>query len=80
MRSFGVAGSVQRHLRIKQRSRGFEVSIAESFLVLNASGGECLDDFERLREDAGLAEMLGGELPTLEWAVALPLEDEEAVW
>jgi hypothetical protein len=23
----------------------------ESFLVLNALGGECLDDFDRLRED-----------------------------
>jgi len=65
MRSLGVPGSVQRHLRIKQRRRGLdEASLVESFLVLNALGGECLDDFERLREDAGLAEMVGHELPT----------------
>jgi hypothetical protein len=31
----------------------------ESFLVLNAPGGDCTEDFERLREDEGLAEMLG---------------------
>lgn len=30
---------------------------------MNALGGECLKDFERLREDAGLAEVLGHELP-----------------
>lgn len=32
--------------------------------MLNALGGECLEDFERLREDQGLAEMLGHELPS----------------
>jgi hypothetical protein len=45
-----------------------EASYVESFLVLNALGGECLDDFARLREDAGLAEMLGHELPSPEAA------------
>jgi hypothetical protein len=33
-------------------------------VVLNAAGGECLDDFERLRQDPGLAEMIGHELPS----------------
>jgi len=40
----------------------------ESFLVLNAVGGECLEDFERLAEDPGLASMLGYELPSPEAA------------
>ena len=31
----------------------------ESFVVLNAAGGECWDDSGRLREDAGLAELVG---------------------
>lgn len=58
--SLDVAGSVQRHVRVKQRERGFdEASYIESFLVLNAVGGDCLEDFEQLREDAGLAERLG---------------------
>jgi hypothetical protein len=30
-----------------------EASYVESFLVLNALGGECLDDFDRVREDHG---------------------------
>src|SRR5512134_3582800 len=66
-RSLGVPSSVKRHLELKQRQRGFdEPTYVESFLVLNALGGECLEDFERLREDVGLAEMLGHELPSPE--------------
>ena len=32
-------------------------------MLLNGVGGECLDDFKQLHEDAGLASMLGHELP-----------------
>jgi hypothetical protein len=68
-RSFDVPGSVKRHLQWKQRQRGFdEASYVESFLVLNAVGGDCLEDFDRLREDAGLDEMLGHEMPSPEAA------------
>lgn len=68
-RSFGVPASVQQHLRLKARQRGLdEATYVESFLVLNALGGDCLDDFDRLREDAGLAEMLGHVLPSPEAA------------
>jgi Transposase DDE domain group 1 len=42
--------------------------MVESFVVLNALGGECLDDFQHLREDAGLKEMLGHEIPSPEAA------------
>ena len=64
VRSLDVPGSVQRHLQVKQRERGFdEATYIESFLVLNAVGGDCLEDFDPLREDAGLAEMLGHEMP-----------------
>lgn len=68
-RSLDVPGSVQRHVRVKQRERGFdEATYIESFLVLNAVGGDCLEDFDRLREDAGLAEMLGHAVPSAEAA------------
>lgn len=67
MRSFDVAQSVKRHLPLKQRDRGFdEATYVESFLVLNALGGGCLEDFERLREDQGLSQMLGHEIPSPE--------------
>jgi hypothetical protein len=40
---------------VKQRQRGFdEASYLESFLVLNAVGGDCLEDFDQLREDSAL--------------------------
>lgn len=60
---------VKEHVRIKERQRGYdEATLVESFVVLNAIGGECLDDFARLREDGGLAEMLGHEIPSPERA------------
>ena len=68
-RSLGVGASVKRNVTIKQRERGLdEASYVESFVVLNAAGGECLDDFERLREDAGLASLVGHEMPSPEAA------------
>ena len=69
MRSLDVPGSVKQHLQIKQRHRGLdEAGYVESFLVLNALGGECLEDFDRLGEDEGLAEMLGHDVPSPEAA------------
>jgi len=69
MRSLDVPGSVKRHLHLKQRERGFdEATYVESVLVLNALGGECLEDFTRLGEDAGLKQMLGHEVPSPEAA------------
>jgi len=68
-RSLDVPGRVQRHVQVKQRQRGFdEASYVESFLVLNAVGGDCLEDFDPLREDAGLAQMLGHAVPSAEAA------------
>lgn len=68
-RSLDVPGRVKQHLQLKQRQRGLdEGGYVESFLVLNALGGECLDDFGRLREDEGLSEMLGHEVPSPEAA------------
>ncbi|MBM4043818.1 MAG: IS1380 family transposase [Planctomycetes bacterium] len=65
LRSLDVPGSVKRNLSIKQRDRGYdEATYIESFVVLNAVGGDCLDDFDRLREDPGLAGMLGHAVPS----------------
>lgn len=65
IRSLRLPESIRQHLHIRRRERGFdEASMVESFLVLNAVGGECLDDFQHLRDDAGLAELIGHELPS----------------
>jgi len=68
-RSLGLPASVQRHVRVKERQRGYdEATMVESFVVLNAAGGECLEDFGPLRADVGLAELLGHEIPSPEAA------------
>src|SRR5208283_2790582 len=64
-RSLGLPRSIQEHVRVKERERGYdEATLVESFVILNAAGGECPEDFERLRGDPGLAEMIGHELPS----------------
>jgi len=64
-RSLGLSASVRQHMRIKQRDRGYdEASFVESFVILNGVGGECLDDFDPLRQDQVLAEMIGHALPS----------------
>ncbi len=69
MRSLNIGTTVKQHVQLKQRQRGFdEATYVESFLVLNALGGDCLEDFDRLREDAGLKQMLGHEVPSPEAA------------
>ncbi|CAN5222769.1 hypothetical protein BH24GEM2_BH24GEM2_16720 [soil metagenome] len=68
-RSLDVPGSVKRHLRLKQRERGLdEAAYVESFLVLNAVGGGCLDDFDPLREAADVTQMTGYQMPSAEAA------------
>ena len=68
-RSLGLPASVGRQVRIKQRQRGYdEATMVESFVILNAAGGECLEDFDRLREDGGLAELIGHAIPSPEAA------------
>jgi hypothetical protein len=68
-RSLGAGSSVERNLTLKQRQRGLdEASYVESFVILNAAGGDCLEDFEHLRADTGLAELIGHELPSAEAA------------
>jgi hypothetical protein len=69
IRSLDVPGSARRNLPIKQRQRGYdEGANVESLVLLHALGGDCVDHLDRLREDAGIGEMLGYELPSPEAA------------
>lgn len=64
-RSLGLPALVKEHVRIKERQRGYdEATLVESFVILKAVGGECIDDFVRLREDAGVSAMVGHEMPS----------------
>jgi hypothetical protein len=82
VRSLGVPASVRRHLQLKQRRRGVEeAGYVETILTLNALGGECLDDLVVLREDAGVASMLGYQPPSPEAArqFLYQFHDEEKI-
>lgn len=63
-RSLGLPQSGARPLHLKQRQRGLdEATLVERFVLLNAAGGDCLEDFRRLAEDPGLPTMLGHTRP-----------------
>jgi hypothetical protein len=69
VRSLDVPGSVKRHLHLKQRERGLdEAAWVESFLTLNAVGGDCLEDFDALRDAADVTQMAGYQMPSAEGA------------
>ncbi len=66
-RATGAADSVRRCVETcaRRRNRGLsDEQLVESFVLLLAAGGECNDDFNRLRADAALAEMLGHAMPS----------------
>lgn len=63
-RSLGLPAKVRERVRIKERERGYdEATMVESFVVLNAVGGECFADFQRLREDPGWSGRIGHGIP-----------------
>ena len=69
LRSLEVGRSVKEHVQIRERDRGYdEPTMVESFVLLNGAGGECLEDFEQLRKDVGLAELIGHGFPSPEAA------------
>ena len=58
-----------RILAVKKSSKGLSPGqTVESFVLLSALGGECIEDIQRLREDAGLAGILGYQPPAPETA------------
>ena len=64
-RSVGLDKKVETCVKTKQRRRGFsDAQMVESYLALFAAGGECLEDFEVLRQDPILPEILGHHIPS----------------
>ncbi|MBU2431927.1 MAG: IS1380 family transposase [Proteobacteria bacterium] len=63
--AFGVDKMIEEHLQIKERRRGFsELELVESVVLLQAGGGERMDDIEVLRQDGGLRRLLGRSVPS----------------
>ena len=68
-RQAGVGAAADRALPQKKSSKGLKPGqMVESFVLLSALGGECLEDMERLRQDQGLAALLKYTPPAPETA------------
>jgi hypothetical protein len=66
-RATGAAEAVRRCVksRPRRRDRGLtDEELVESFVVLIASGGEHNEDFEALRADGGLSQLVGHAMPS----------------
>lgn len=60
----GVMGAAEKHLPAKMNPKGLgQGQMVESFVLLSALGGECVDDLDNLRRDRGLAAIVGYDLP-----------------
>ncbi len=63
-RKSGVMGAADKHLPAKRNPKGLgQAQMVESFVLLSALGGECLDDLDSLRRDRGLSAIVGYDLP-----------------
>ena len=68
-RRSGVDAVANKVLPAKGTAKGLKQGqTVESFVLLSALGGECIEDMERLRQDKGLEAMLGYPLPAPETA------------
>jgi hypothetical protein len=68
-RKAGVEAAAERSLpKKKSPKRLRQGQMLESFVLLSALGGDCIEDMERLRQDRGLAAMLGYQPPAPETA------------
>ena len=78
-RSLGLPQSVKEHVRVKERERGYdEATFVESFVMLNAAGGECLEDFERLRARPRFGGIDGARIPSPAAALKVLVRFHEA--
>jgi hypothetical protein len=60
MRSLSLETAIGETLHVRERESGYsEARKVEALVLLMAAGGDCLDDIEVLRADAGLCRLVG---------------------
>ena len=60
MRAFGLDEEIREQIRVRKRDRGYsESKKVEALVLLMAAGGECVDDIQMLKGDAGLCRLVG---------------------
>jgi hypothetical protein len=64
-RRSGVMAASAKYLPPKKSAKGLgQDQMVESFVLLSALGGDCIDDFDGLRRDYGLRALVGYTLPS----------------
>ncbi len=64
-RRSGVMAAAAKYLPPKKSAKGLgQDQMVESFVLLSALGGDCIDDFDGLRRDYGLRALVGYTLPS----------------
>lgn len=65
MLALGLDDIVRSRLRLRTRDRGFsEFDKVQAVVLVQAAGGECVEDVRVLARDAGLVRLLGQALPS----------------
>ncbi len=65
MRGLRLDRAIEQHLPPKLRQTGYSVvEKVEALVLLQAAGGDCVDDIALLEADEGLCRLLGRELPS----------------
>jgi hypothetical protein len=60
MRSLGLDRVIGERLHVRERESGYsEARKVEALVMLMAAGGDCIDDIEVLKSDAGLCRLVG---------------------
>lgn len=60
MRALGLNEVIREQIRVRKRNRGYaESKKVEALVLLMAAGGECVDDIQMLKADAGLCRLVG---------------------
>jgi len=69
LRSLGISEAAAGHLKLRKRQcEHDEAWLLESFVMLLAAGGECLDDMDVLGGDTALCRLVGRDFPSPETA------------
>ena len=54
----GLTAAIRRHVRVAGRQGWLDVQMVLAVVFLNLSGGDCVEDLERLERDGGFAAVL----------------------
>ena len=61
----GLPAVVEQAVAVTQRDRGYpDWEMLESFVLLIAGGGECVEDLTVLKADRGLVRLVGHDIPS----------------